>query len=181
LNILIIGFGRVGKGVAYALSREGAHILILDIREHSQNYAQKYGFSFAVAGSAQAHFLIQKAQMVLTASGIENLLSEHYDSRAFKGKILANVGAEDEFGPHFAPIEVLNDKQPVNFALAQSTAMRYLDPSLYLHSQGCELLLKENFPPGYHPLPLGLDQKVLLKWQTYHQESLVPMQESLSL
>lgn len=179
-EVLLIGFGRVGRGVAYGLDKKKASINVIDMRSDSIKQAQDWGYTCALSNSKESLDLIEKAQIVITASGVENLISNHYDVEHFKDKILANVGAEDEFGPLFTSEQVLNHKQPVNFALKESTAMRYLDPSLYLHSYGCEILLNGSFKAGYHPLPKNVDHTVLERWQALYNEDLSLMKRSLS-
>lgn len=90
-----------------------------------------------------------------------------------------NIGAEDEFGHLFNDGDVLNEKQPINFATAHPTQMRYLDPSFYLHNLGIQIIVDRQLSPGYHITPQDVDHDILEKWSRFYNEDLQPMLQSM--
>ena len=167
--VVIFGYGKVGSGVAYSLLKETQDITVIDTSPKALEMAKAKGLNalsfFEKEKVTQA---ISSAHTIITASGVKNLISDSYPSSLFAGKILPNVGAEDEFGPRFSDEQVLANKQPLNFSLPNPTKMRYLDPIFYAHNLGCQIILGQQLEPGYHPFPLGIDSEILKTWKKYY-------------
>jgi len=109
---------------------------------------------------------------VVTATGVASVISDNLDRDLFAGKVLANIGAEDEFGEHFDESEVLFGKFPINFSLPDPTKMRYLDPIMYAHNLGPALISELALPPGFHTFPEKVDQQILQQWVREYQEDI---------
>jgi len=75
--------------------------------------------------------------------------------------LLANMGAEDEFGPRMPPARALNGKFPVNFALPEPTLLRYLDATMALSNACAVELARSDLPPGLALPPVGVETELL--------------------
>ena len=64
---------------------------------------------------------IKNTFCVVTATGVHDFMSQYFTEDDFHGVILANMGAQDEFGDKFSPQKVLHGKYPVNFAIKEPT------------------------------------------------------------
>lgn len=143
-SILLFGFGKVGKGIAYYIKKNGIPLKIID---YPENFIQGYEFVDA-RNKIDVNKSITQANIIITATGIKNLITKNYDTKLFKGKILANAGAEDEYGSAFINSEVINNKLTCNFILDEPTQMHFLDAIFALHNYGCTELLKNQSYSG---------------------------------
>ncbi len=172
-TFLVIGYGRVGAGVVHHLQKKGASVAVLEVSEQAIAKAKQVTTDVAnYHDSVQREALIRKADVLVTATGVKGLLSKEYSSEQLKGKILANVGAEDEIGENFSPQDALCDKFPINFSLDAPTPTEYLDPILVAHNLAAIHLVKQKVEPGSHPLPREISQQVWENWNnTYPVQS----------
>ncbi|QLZ68667.1 saccharopine dehydrogenase NADP-binding domain-containing protein [Legionella sp. PC1000] len=169
---IIFGFGKIGRGLAYFCSQNKVPVLVVDPNEKQRSLAQNLGIKAIDPQdfSALERALIE-ANVVVTATGKKAIMSD-YPHSWFSGKILANLGVYDEFGPHFSDEEVLNHKMPVNFILNDPTPMKYIDPEFYIHNLAALTFLKEKLTPGVHGISATLDNSIIKRWCAYHSFSL---------
>ncbi|WP_058498826.1 hypothetical protein [Legionella gratiana] len=165
---IIFGFGKIGRGVAYFCSQNKIPVVVVDVCEKQRVLAQNLGIKAINPknGNELERALID-ANIVITATGKKAILND-YPHSWFSGKILANLGVYDEFGPHFSEDEVLNHKMPVNFVLEDPTPMKYIDPEFYIHNLASLMLLHEKLVNGVHEIPKDLDQSIIQRWCVYH-------------
>jgi len=81
------------------------------------------------------------------------------------------MGVFDEYGNQFDNNEVLNNKQPVNFALTDPTPIQYIDPEFYAHNIAALALLNHSLPYQVNDFPQEIDQKIIKEWCQYHHVS----------
>lgn len=164
---VIFGFGKIGRGLAYFCSQNNTPITVVDLSAIQRCAARKLGLN---AIDPHDEIALRKAlidaDIVVTATGGKSIL-DPYPYEWFRGKILANMGIYDEYGPKFTEEEVLNRKAPVNFVLHDPTPMKYIDPEFYIHNIA-GLFFKKDFKPGLHVLPETIDQSILQRWCVYH-------------
>ena len=174
-KFMVVGYGKVGQGIVNALIPYTSAIVIVDSHPGAIEAASKRGFA-AIHTRQAAEVESQAADCfaVVTATGREQAISQHFNPRAFKGRYLANMGGEDEFGDGFELHEVMCDKQPINFEIAKPTLMKYLDPVFYAHNLAIDLLKYSNLEPQLHPFPTFLAEEIVAEWETYFEESLEP-------
>ena len=166
-TILVFGYGKVGKGIVHGLQSFDSKIMIVDACPIALTTARESGLTAIAAHDTKAILqALDQATIVVTAIGIHAALN-HIPASAFQGKVLVNMGGEDDFGPHIAANLVLGEKQPINFLLQSPTLMKYLDPSFYAHNHAIELLLTGQFAPGYHPYPKSADDAVMQQWHEF--------------
>ncbi|MEM9102519.1 MAG: NAD-binding protein [Pseudomonadota bacterium] len=171
-TFIVVGFGKVGRGVAHYLRQQGA---VVAVAERAHQYLQlAANKGYVVIDTRDLNVFadrIQSADGIVTATGKKHLLSHLFSNRElFANKILANVGAEDEFGDLFADSEVLHNKLPVNFCLENATKMQYLDPVFYAHNLAIDGLVRHqnSLENKVHILDEKIDHEILEAWCSHH-------------
>jgi adenosylhomocysteinase len=162
-RLLVFGSGKVGSGIALQGVRRGCVVsVVTDLSrlqlEKSENFANSMpagDFSAVLVQNgvnvvdcrdyAAVNALIEKADFVVTATGVKNALAaqELQKSLLSTSAVLANMGVEDEYGEAIPAEKVLNAKGPLNFVLEEPTHLKYIDTSLALHAALAELLVQE--------------------------------------
>jgi adenosylhomocysteinase len=166
MPFLVFGYGKVGRGIVRALSPHTKQIAVVDVDHGAVATARSAGCAAThAADRGRVEAWAQRSFAVVTATGVPGVVSAGYDARAFRGAHLANMGGEDEFGAAFAPQDVLHDKRPVNFAVSDPNAMRYLDPVFHAHNLGVDLLSCARLRPGVQPFPHFLADEIVDAWQ----------------
>lgn len=170
----IVGYGKVGRGVAYGIQRQGGECIIFDKDPSACKKAILNGFQAYSPDSKEGLIALDDVSVVITSTGYKNILNQTFSNAAqqLSGKILCNMGADDEIGEGFKNSKVLADGQCINFTLRYPTLMRYLDPSFYAHNLGVQILLDGPHEPGFHPLPKEIDLAILNQWAEIHRESI---------
>jgi adenosylhomocysteinase len=168
-NIVLFGYGKVGRGVAHCARRTGAHVSIADINPQACRRAQAEGFFAVGVGDEPAlRDMVLAADIVIGATGLPGAVARsvpHNWLRANR-RFLVNMGI-DEFGEWFGDDEVLGGRTvPINWHLSQPTRNRYIDPVLAAQVLALEELIvnSESYPPGLHPLPQAIDDRILQEW-----------------
>lgn len=164
-HCLLFGFGKVGRGVAKGLLERGADLTIAEL---SDRYVSGHSFSFVDCRDKEAiHKLVKDSHLVVTVTGIEDLITNNYSPEVFvqSKAVLVNMGAEDEYGSGVPKERVENAGMPFNFILKEPTDMRYLDPTMALYTLSGVLLLDSKlagtFAPGKHLPPESFTSEVL--------------------
>jgi adenosylhomocysteinase len=170
---LVFGYGKVGRGIVRALRRHTGAIGVVDVDPRAVEAAARAGCDAMIADDvAGVEGWARRAFAIVTATGVRGAISARYDPGAFRGRNLANMGGEDEYGDAFSPGEVLYRKGPVNFASAAPTSMKYLDPVFYAHNLGIDLLAAAPLAPGVHPFPRWLAEEIVDEWERAFGEEL---------
>lgn len=165
-KVVIFGYGKVGAGIVYGLLPFTRNIVVVDHNPAAIKKAQLKGLD-AVFPEEKERLaeLIKQSNIVVAAAGAKNSISDAVDPSLLHNKILANMSAEDDFGPEVPASNVLGEKQPLNFLLESPTLMRYLDPSFYAHNLAALLIEQGDYAPGYHALCPVEDSKIMSFWQ----------------
>nr|WP_244940973.1 NAD-binding protein [Legionella sainthelensi] len=165
---IIFGFGKIGRGVAYFCKQNKIPVVVVDISEKQRKLAQNLGIkAISPKNFNELERVLIEANVIITATGKKAILND-YPHSWFSGKVLANLGVYDEFGPHFSEDEVLNHKMPVNFVLEDPTPMKYIDPEFYIHNLASLMLLQEKLVNGVHGIPDEMDENIIQRWCSYH-------------
>lgn len=157
-SLVIFGGGKVGSGVAYRATASGARVTIVD-HDPTSAAANEHHVPLADANAVRA--AIAGAWCVVSATGEPEALDPFADSLNACAALIANMGAEDEFGPRIPPERVLNNKAPLNFALPEPTRLRYIDPSLALAVAGAVELVQGRVHAGLSVPDQTVEQRVL--------------------
>lgn len=172
-DYMVFGFGKVAKGMIHALENYANHIyVVVDSLPVNQQYEKKISF----ISSEEIYLiksLLKKMYCVVTATGINQLLSKEYkfSKTDFGNALLVNMGAEDEYGENFSESEVLYSKKPINFLLPEPTKIKYLDPVFYAHNLGIDLILFNSLEKGYHCFPEKLSDSIFQEWLDIYKEN----------
>ncbi len=149
-HIVLFGCGKVGRGIALYAQKGGARVTIVD---DPQKVTPPEGARIIDLKDRNAIAeALKTAWCAVSATGIHNALR---NLPPIAGEtLLANMGAEDEFGEAIPASRVLNEKRPLNFALEEPTCLKYIDPTMALVNQGIPELLAGKFRPGINlPTP----------------------------
>lgn len=167
-KILIFGFGKVGIGIAYYFSKVTTNIIVAEADSGRLKRIEQRGYQSVDAKQAQlVEHAAEACDLIITATGLKDIISDNYHPQPFKGKLLANAGAEDEFGFAFDSSEVLADKKPVNFILKEPTLMGFLDPIFYAHNIAIDDALN-NKQTGFRALDKQTDEDIVSQWAEHH-------------
>lgn len=175
---VVFGYGKVGKGIIYALQNFTKNISVIDLE--SSFTKPKPGLNYISASDTQAvKKALAQSFAVITATGQRDLLTKHYNltRKDFGDALLINMGAEDEYGANFAESDVEYGKKPFNFSLEMPTALRYLDPIFYAHNAAIDLILDNTAKKGYNPFPNDMAMDIINEWHAIYKE---PINEALS-
>lgn len=173
-SYVIFGFGKVGKGIVHALKKYTNRIpTVIDIDPSVFNNDAYPNVKFINANQlAEVKAAIKTAYCVITATGVGNVISKYYrfGKNNFSNAILTNMGGSDEYGENFTQKDILFEKKPLNFSIAEPTAAKYLDPVLYAHNFGIDLLLSNKMHEGYNCFPKDVSLEILDNWNEIHHE-----------
>lgn len=175
-HFIIVGYGKIGKGIARRLNQEKAKISAIDINPEENSDFASYQHVDLLCSSDDGAIkkAIKTAYCLVTCTGVRNLMSQaSYASDLLNSEIiLANMGAEDEFGKMFPANRVLNNKFAANFLLEYPTLLKYLDPVFYAHNSLFKLFQEGNLKSGFQPFPKEISDKILKEWGEYWQEDI---------
>lgn len=138
-NVLILGGGKVGGGIAAYFRRAGA---LVSVADDPASVPGAIPFRSRPAMTEA----VRSADFIVTATGRANAHAELADELTACRAVLVNMGVEDEFGPDVPESCVLNRKAPLNFILDEPTRTRYIDPTMALDNEG--VLILKNAAPG---------------------------------
>ncbi len=165
---VIFGFGKIGRGIAYFCTQHNTPVAVVDTCEKQRLLAKKLGLqAIDPQNTEELQHTVNAADIVITATGKKAILND-FPHDWFNGKILANMGVYDEFGPQFSEQEVLNNKKPINFILRDPTEMKYIDPELYLHNVAALFLIKQKLENGVHGISTEFDHDIIQRWCMHH-------------
>ncbi len=158
-SVVVFGCGKVGRGAAWRARRAGADVALIDPDPSARAPSGCVLIDANDAESVRAR--VEGAWCIASATGVAGTLSPLSGLLADSEAILANLGAEDEYGPGMPPDRVLNAKAPVNFALAEPTRLAYLDATFALHNACGVELINGRHPAGISPPPHDLERAIL--------------------
>jgi adenosylhomocysteinase len=187
-RMLQFGYGKIGRGAAHRIRQAGAEVTVADIDPAGRERAEADGFNnIDAAPHAGLEKALANAEVVLSVTSVPGIHSRTLPPEWFRANnpVLANLGAEDEFGHKFKDEEILGGKAvPLNFHLDQPTLNRYVDVPLAAHLLALEAIVThpEQYPNGVHPLPVEMDEWLLKTWRRrWPDEDLTGIGEELGL
>ena len=158
-TLVVIGHGKVGRGIALHALRRKLNVIVADVEKKPLASA-----SFVPATDRETLTdAIRHAFCAVTATGKRHAMSGLIDPAMpfSSGVLLANMGVEDEWGPEIPKNRLLNEGRPLYFILPDPTQMRYIDPPLALHNQGALELAEGRVLPGLFPPPPEMEEHFL--------------------
>lgn len=174
-HFIILGCGKVGKGIVKSLKEEGCECTIIEIDNKNEHFAKKRNVNYIFFNEIEeVNRAIRNAYCIVTCTGVKNLISDSpfLETVLSSDLILTNMGAEDEYGQNFPDDRVANKKIALNFALFEPTKLKYLDPVFYAHNLSIVLFLEGKVKPGFNPFPREYDLDILKQWSEYWKEDI---------
>lgn len=161
-ELLIIGFGKVGRGVLYYALRNGMKVSVADIEDKRSELP--VNVHFVDAGNHDAlNAAVLNSWCTVTATGhIASLRKKLRPSDIVPSPVLlANLGVEDEYGAIIPDERVLNRKKPINFILEEPTSMRFIETTMALHNACALELLTADLPKHCMPPAPDVEERLL--------------------
>ncbi len=156
-TLAVIGCGKVGLGVIVKAHAIGMKVTALDLQPCAH---LPEGVDFLQMDDCDAvQSLLENSWCVVTVTGHASALDGRVDLESLMASkaLLANLGAEDEFGPSVPAERVLGTKETMNFILEDPTAMPYIETTMALHSACALELLKGGLSAGCHEPDTGIE------------------------
>lgn len=168
-ELVIFGFGKVGRGIAFYSLREGAVVTAVDepgtpvlpsvklISRHDREAVRT---------------AVRNAWCVVTATGIRDAMKGNGAAEELlQGtQLAAAMGVENEWGDSLVPERILNHNVPLNFLLPEPTRLRYIDPTMALSNAAALELVRGGLPPGIRKMTPEIEQHY---WQIVEKDGLI--------
>lgn len=180
-EVLVVGYGWVGKGVARRARGKGARVVVAEVDPFAALEAFNDGFEVAPVGRA-----CRTADLVITATGCREALALEHVEELKDGALLANAGGvDDEFSmpklrmraleeravrPHVSElileehrsIFVIGDGRVVNLSAGEGHPVEIMDLSFSVQALAAGHLLRHGgqMEPGVHLLPPEIDEEI---------------------
>ena len=173
-KLVVVGCGKVGRGVIARAVAEGMQVFAIDVSADVK--LPRSVELVQMSDRAAALQAMEAAWCVVTATGRLSVLENCIDleSLAASPALLANLGAEDEYGESMPADRVLNAKETLNFILEDPTRMPYIETTMALHNACALDLLAGDLPMGCHESRPDLEESLL---EIVRQKGLLSEQE----
>ena len=160
--LLIIGFGKVGRGVLHYALKNRMSVCVADVVDKSEDLPGNV--RFVDANDADAlNAAIADSWCTVTVTGHISALRRVLRPSVVMPSpaLLANLGVEDEYGSVIPENRVLNQKKPLNFILEEPTSMRFIETTMALHNACALELLTTDLPHRCLPPPPDVEERLL--------------------
>ncbi len=163
--VLIVGFGRVGRGCARILRSLGCRVQVYDVSELRKMEAIYEGFEVADNFS--------DADIIVTSTGVAGVISEKELRNVKDGAVLINLGAEKEIEVHGKLVAdyggvkkysfarnyyIVADGYAANLALGNGSPIEVMDRTFSAAVLSLNYL-KEDFE-GIKLLPIEIEKRI---------------------
>lgn len=161
-ELLIIGCGKVGRGVLHYALKAGMRVTVADVVDKSSELPGNVRFVNANHSEA-LNTAIAGSWCTVTVTGHIAALRRVLRPSVVipSAALLANLGVEDEYGPQIPESRVLNHKQPLNFILPEPTSMRFIETTMALHNACALELLTADLPARCMPPAPDVEERLL--------------------
>ncbi len=160
-NIVIFGYGKVGKGIAMYLKLAGAKLHIVDNHQIVSIDSDMEKIDYK--NSEAIEKVLKTAWCVVSVTGKKNAWQGMFNPTELikSNTLIANMGVEDEFGLEIPSDRVLNNKKPLNFILHEPTRLRYIESTMALHNYGAYLLANDKLKNRLNRPTLEIEEPIL--------------------
>lgn len=161
-RVLLFGYGKVGRGVAYHCARAGAAVTVVDradVAVDPRSVVAQIGFEdLAAVRSA-----VRNADHLITATGVRGAMRRFaLSAEDLAAVVVSAIGIEDEWAGAVVPPRLVNGGQAVNFRLEEPTLLRYIDPTMALSNECARDLVEGRLSGGGLMPPLKESQTRVL-------------------
>lgn len=160
-SLVVVGCGKVGLGVVVKAKALGMRVIAVDLGPCA-NLPQ--GVEFLLMEDREAvQSCMESAWCVVMVTGHASALEGRIDLAKLCAShaLLANLGADDEFGDLVPTARLLGRRETMNFILDDPTAMPYIETTMALHSACAIELLGSKLAAGCHSPQESLEQELL--------------------
>ncbi|MEZ5170016.1 MAG: adenosylhomocysteinase [Acidimicrobiia bacterium] len=180
-NVVVVGYGWVGRGVARVAAGMGARVTVTEVDPVAALEAHHDGFEVATVLDACG-----SAEFVITCSGVHGALSPEAIDRCPDGVVLANAaGIDDEFSvpdlaarastqrrvrpevdeyemPDGRSVFVVGGGHCVNLSAGEGHPVEIMDLSFAVQGLAAAHLARHGgeMTPGLHALPTSIDDQI---------------------
>lgn len=177
-DVVVVGYGMVGRGIAAVARGLGARVVVTEIEPVEALAAFHDGFEVRPIVDA-----VRDARFVFTATGIGHSLTADHVELMKEGAIIAVGGAgRPEFDPTIGPelvrgaevrpnvrawtttdgttVFVVADGYCANTTAGEGNPIEIMDLSLALQLRALDLLASGDLAPGVHVLPKEIEDEV---------------------
>lgn len=163
-KLALFGCGKVGQGILRAAVERGVKVVV--ISNPNILPAEVKEIAYKIIDYTDKELVTEatlKCYAMVTAIGREGAVEQTIDVEKLinSNLLLANMGAEDEYGNLFPTNRVLANKDSLNFILDEPTELKYIDATLTLHNLGAEYLIKNRLANGIILPPDSIEQELL--------------------
>lgn len=168
-NVVIFGYGKVGRGVAYYCHRAGALVTAVDNQEVSM---ADYVHPVDKNDHNAIQNAVKQAWCVVTATGIAGAMRGNGAAQEIiQGKqLVAAIGIEDEWGDELPLTRRLANGKTINFMLDEPTQVKYIDPTMALSNAAALELCKGTYPMGINRIDKNIEN---IYWNLLIENSLI--------
>ena len=168
-RVLVFGYGKVGRGIAFYAAREGADVSAVDNPETSVQPNIKLISRYDREAVLE---MVRTAWCVVTATGIRHAMCGNGAAEEILrgSQLVAAMGVEDEWGDELPKERILNRNVPLNFMLKEPTRLRYIDPTMALLNAAAVELLKGGLPSGIQKIAPDVENHL---WQAAERKGLI--------
>ncbi len=143
-RLVVMGSGKVGVGIIREALLRGVEVIVVSDPESIPSWvSEKVAQVVDYRNTEEVLKAALSSYALVSATGLVGSIGRTIDARALvdSGVLLANMGAEDEFGDDFSDNEVLASKGSLNFILDDPTELKYIDATFSLHNYGAQYLV----------------------------------------
>ena len=161
-HLLVVGYGKVGRGIVTHALRHNMHVTVADIRNVQDILPPGVGF-ISMEQTEGLHTAALQSWCIVTTTGRLNAVRKKLSVPNIinSSVLMANMGVEDEYGPDVPASRVLNNKRPLNFILQDPTDMCYIEATMALHNACALELLTCDLPHRHLPPPPDVEERLL--------------------
>ena len=163
-KLALFGCGKVGQGILKAAVERGIDVIVISDPIAIPNHIKKIAHQIVDYRNKEA---VTKATLscyaMVTAIGQHGAVGRTIDTEELinSNLLLANMGAEDEYGNSFPSSRILANKDSLNFILDEPTELKYIDATLTLHNIGAEYLINNNWAYGIIQPPAEVEEELI--------------------
>ncbi|MFI3287894.1 MAG: hypothetical protein R3Y61_05380 [Rikenellaceae bacterium] len=145
-KLVVFGSGKVGRGITHYGVENGADVCVVSDPSFAIEGFEIVNYRDRVAVDAA----VRDAYCVVMATGVEHALEKTVTLEPLLASdtLLANMGAEDEYGDSIPNTRTLCGKRTINFILDEPTHLRYIDATMSLHNFGAQWLVDNKEAKG---------------------------------
>ncbi len=165
-KLALFGCGKVGQGILKAAVERGISVIVIsdpiaistDIKKLAHQIVDYRNKEAVTEATLSCYAMV-------TAIGKYGAVEETIDAYKLinSNLLLANMGAEDEYGSSFPSSRILAEKDSLNFILDEPTELKYIDATLTLHNIGSEYLVKNSSVSGVILPPAEIEEELILQ------------------